>query len=187
MRIAVYCGSSEGLEAVYLKQTYQFAEALGEQGIDVVYGGGKVGLMGALADTAMAYGSNVIGVIPKHLADKELAHGGISELIVVNDMHERKQKMAEYADAFVALPGGAGTLEEIFEAWTWAQLGLHNKPCGFLNINGYYDEMLSFLESMVKSGFMRQTYLDMLVVSNDINKLLTKLQEYTPPKPKWSK
>ncbi|PNK60717.1 TIGR00730 family Rossman fold protein [Psychrobacter sp. FDAARGOS_221] len=187
MRVAVYCGSSEGLEPIYVEQTRLFAAALGRHQLDVVYGGGKVGLMGVLANAAVAAGLHVIGVIPKHLSDKELAHTGINELILVKDMHERKQKMAHYGDAFVALPGGAGTLEELFEVWTWAQLGLHDKPCAFLNVNGYYDGLLSFLADMVKAGFMRQTYLDMLIVSDDINELLEKLQDYTPPPPKWEK
>lgn len=186
MRIAVFCGSRQGSDPKHVEKTIELAQVMAIKKLNIVYGGGKVGLMGTLADTAIAAGVHIIGVIPDHLADKELAHTGVNELILVKSMHDRKTIMANLADGFIALPGGPGTLEEISEVWTWGQLGLHNKPCGFLNVNGYFDGLFTFFETMVTGGFMKQEYLDMLIISDDIIELFDKMAAYTPPKPKWT-
>ncbi len=170
---------------MYQNAAEQLGQTLARQGIGLVYGGGHVGLMGAVADAALTYGGEVIGVMPQALVDREIAHQGLTRLDVVPDMHVRKDRMSELADAFVALPGGAGTLEEIFEQWTWAQLGIHEKPCGFLNVNGYFDPLLSMVNKMVEQGFMRQDYSQMLVVSDNIETLLQNFSEYSPPAQKW--
>jgi hypothetical protein len=185
MRIAVFCGSSHGADGCYASETKTFARALAQRGMELVYGGGRVGLMGTLADAALEAGVCVTGVMPRSLVDCELAHQNLDELIVVEDMHARKALMARRADAFVALPGGPGTLEEICEVWTWAQLGLHGKPCGFFNIGRYFDELFSFFGRMEKCGFMRKAYLDMLVVSADAGALLDGIGAYKPPERKW--
>ncbi|MFJ5321386.1 TIGR00730 family Rossman fold protein [Pectobacterium parvum] len=187
MRAAVFCGSSHGTDPEYIRKTESLALAMAREKVDLVYGGGRVGLMGTLADAAISSGVHVIGVMPQSLVDHELAHREVHELKVVKDMHARKSLMADHADIFIALPGGAGTLEEIFEAWTWAQLGLHNKPCAFLNINGYYDELLAFIDNMIAKGFMKQAYSEMLIVSHDPEDLLQKALSYVPPKPKWQR
>ena len=140
--ICVFCGSSLGNDPIYKQIAQATGQAIAEQGLTLTYGGGRSGLMGVVADSAIKAGGQVIGVIPNALVDRELAHTGLTALHVVNDMHERKTKMAELADAFIALPGGAGTLEEIFEQWTWSQLGIHQKPCAFLNIDGFYDGVI---------------------------------------------
>ncbi|MGL5160229.1 MAG: TIGR00730 family Rossman fold protein, partial [Acinetobacter junii] len=144
--ICVFCGSSLGNDVVYEQITQATGQIIAEQGLTLVYGGGRSGLMGVVANSALEAGGKVIGVIPEALVDRELAHAELSELYVVKDMHERKTKMAELADGFIALPGGAGTLEEIFEQWTWNQLGIHQKPCAFLNINGFYDDLIKMLQ-----------------------------------------
>ena len=143
--------------------------------------------MGCVADTAIDCGMDILGVMPEALVSHELAHPGLSELKVVHDMHERKSQMAASADCFIALPGGAGTLEEIIEAWTWAQLGLHNKPCAFFNVNGFYDPLLAFFKQTITDGFMKQAYADMLIVSDDPTVLVGKIASYTPPPAKWSR
>jgi hypothetical protein len=159
---------------------------LAHEGITLIYGGGNVGLMGEIADSAMANGGRAIGVIPRALMEKEVAHRGVSELLVVADMHERKKKMAELADAFVALPGGIGTLEEIFEAFTWSQLGIHDKPCGFLNTCGYYDELIRFLGHMVEQRFLKKEHWESLIIEHDENLLLSRLKTCVPKKiEKW--
>ncbi len=158
---------------------------LAEAGIDIVYGGGRVGLMGAVADAALAAGGRVIGIMPRSLVSNEIAHPGLTTLHVVENMHERKAMMAELATAFVALPGGAGTLDEIFEQWTWAQLGIHKKPCGFLNIKGYYDALQDMARKMVAEGFMQQRYADMVVFTDQLDTLLERFRTYTPPPRKW--
>lgn len=186
MRIAVFCGSSQGADPKHLEKTIELAQVMAKKKLHIVYGGGKVGLMGVLADTAIAAGVHIVGVIPDHLADKELAHTGVNELILVKSMHERKAIMADLADGFIALPGGPGTLEEISEVWTWGQLGLHHKPCGFLNVNGYFDGLFTFFETMVAGGFMKQEYLDMLIISDNVTQLFAQMAAYTPPKPKWT-
>ncbi|MDV5140170.1 TIGR00730 family Rossman fold protein [Chimaeribacter arupi] len=185
MRAAVFCGSAHGTDPAFIKETERLVQAMADRNVSLVYGGGHVGLMGTLADTAIASGVHVIGVMPHSLVNHELAHRGVSELKVVKDMHERKSTMAENADFFIALPGGAGTLEEIFEAWTWAQLGLHNKACAFFNVNGYFDSLFTFFERMIDDGFMKKAYSEMLIISDDPDELIEKALSYTPPPPKW--
>lgn len=185
MRAAVFCGSAHGTDPSYIKQTRRLVQAMANKSVNLVYGGGHVGLMGTLADAAIESGIHAIGVMPESLVSHELAHTGVNELIVVKDMHERKSIMAENADFFIALPGGAGTLEEIFEVWTWAQLGLHGKACAFYNVGGYFDPLFAFFERMIAEGFMKQSYYDMLVVSESPEELIERVLAYTPPPPKW--
>lgn len=183
--IGVFCGSSSGTEQIFDEAAREAGRMIAQRGIEVVYGGAHVGLMGAVADSALDQGGRVTGVIPKALVDREIAHEGLSAMHVVNNMHERKMKMAELSSGFVALPGGAGTLEEIFEQWTWAQLGIHNKPCGFLNMGGYFDPLKEMAQRMVAKGFMKQQYAEMLVFTEDFGDLLDSFESYTPPAPKW--
>jgi len=185
MKIAVFCGSSSGNNIEYTNATKELGKFFVENNIEVVYGGGNVGLMGVIADSVMENGGKVYGVIPEKLQEKELAHKGITELHIVSNMHERKAMMADMADAFVVLPGGAGTLEEIFEVWTWAQLGFHNKPCAFLNVNGFYDKLFEMIEGMCDAKFLKQEYLDMLIQTDKQEELLKAIKEYVPPKDKW--
>ncbi|OZI72047.1 TIGR00730 family Rossman fold protein [Bordetella genomosp. 12] len=180
-RICVYCGSNGGRQPEYLEQAHAFGQQLAQRGIGLVYGGAAVGLMGAVADGALQAGGHVIGVIPESLMQKELAHRGLSELHVVQSMHERKTMMAQLAEGFVALPGGAGTLEELFETWTWAQLGMHQKPCGLLNIAGYYDDLARFLDHTVAEAFMRPQHRAMLAIERDAATLLDRFATYEPP------
>ena len=186
MRLAIYCGSAMGNHKVFQESTEQLGYYLAEQGVDIVYGGGNVGLMGCIANAVLAAGGQVIGVIPDHLKQKEIAHLGLSKLHVVADMHERKAKMMSLADGFVALPGGVGTLEEIFEAWTWGQLGLHSKPCAFYNVEGFYDPLLNMVTSMQSAGFVKPTYLDMLINESQPEAILAALKAYQAPAAKWS-
>jgi len=184
--VAVYCGSSPGRDPAYAEAARGLGRALVARGLGLVYGGASVGIMGVVADTVLALGGSVTGVIPEALARKEVAHGGLTELLVVSSMHERKTRMADLADGFVALPGGVGTLEEIFEAWTWAQLGLHGKPCGFLNVAGYYDGLIAFLDHAVAERFVKEPHRAMLVVSGDPGKLLDRFAGYRAPSvAKW--
>ncbi|MCB6182414.1 TIGR00730 family Rossman fold protein [Leeia sp. TBRC 13508] len=185
MRIAVYCGSHGGNNSIYLEAARKVGHFLATSSIEIVYGGGKVGMMGAVADAALAAGGTVCGIIPVALQEKELAHQGISQLEVVKDMHERKARMAELSDAFIALPGAAGTLEEFFEAWTWAQLGYHQKPCGLLNVAGFFDPQLSMIDRIVEEGFMKASHRDMVIVSDEIEDMVRKIKAYQPPAPKW--
>lgn len=185
MKIAVFCGSSNGNNPEYVKAAQALGRYFAEQGIDLVYGGGKVGLMGAIADSVLAHGGKVFGVIPEHLKEREIAHRGLTELRVVADMHERKAMMADMADAFVALPGGAGTLEEIFEAWTWAQLGHHTKPCAFYNVNGFYDLLKEMINKMSSSGFVKPHYAGMLIHCSDAESLVSSIKSYHAPQKKW--
>ena len=178
--LCVYCGSSPGARPSYIEAARSFGQQIAAEGIQLVYGGGNVGIMGAIADSVMAAGGQVIGVIPEHLATKELAHEGLTELHRVNSMHERKLKMADLSDAFIALPGGVGTLEEIFEVFTWTQLGLHSKPCAFLNVDGYYDNLSKFLEHMTAEQFIKKEHLTALLFSNDATDLLRQLRDYQP-------
>ena len=166
---------------MYVEQARTLGRLLAERGIGLVYGGAQVGTMGELAGAVLAAGGEAVGVIPRHLVDKEIAHRGLTELHVVADMHERKAGMAERADAFLALPGGAGTLEELFEVWTWAQLGLHEKPVGLLDVAGYYAPLWQLAEHMVSEGFLRQEYRDMLLFDEDPGSLLDRLVGYEPP------
>ncbi len=176
--VCVYCGSSPGLKPEYREAAYAFGAYLAGQGITTVYGGGNVGLMGAVADGALSAQGQVVGVIPRALREKELAHTGLTELIVVESMHERKLEMARRADAFVALPGGIGTLEEIFEVFTWTQLGFHLKPCAFLNVAGFYTSLIAFLEQVVAQGFLRTEHLASVAVDDDMARLVTRLAAY---------
>jgi uncharacterized protein (TIGR00730 family) len=155
-------------------------------GLTVVYGGGKVGLMGAVADAALAAGGSVVGVMPEDLVNAEIAHRGLSKLHVVQSMHERKLKMADLSDAFLCLPGGPGTFEEIFEQWTWALLGIHAKPCGFVNVSGYYDLMRQTIQQMADNGFIGQQYVDMLVYAGGTAEVIERFRNYVPPPPKWN-
>lgn len=184
--ICVYCGSSPGTDPRFLEAAVACGTVLARAGLTVVYGGGKVGLMGAVADAALAAGGRVVGVMPKDLVDQEIAHRGLSELHVVSSMHERKLKMAELSDGFLCLPGGPGTFEEIFEQWTWALLGIHGKPCGFVNVAGYYDRMRDTIQHMADNGFIAQPYVDMLIYADSTESALQAFDAYAPPPPKWS-
>lgn len=186
MKIAIFCGSSCGNQPEFLQETQKLGRYFAQQGIDVVYGGGKVGLMGAIADSVLSHGGKVYGVIPEHLKDKEIAHEGLTQLKIVADMHERKAMMASMADAFVALPGGPGTLEEIFEAWTWAQLGHHQKPCAFYNINGFYDVLKDMIINMSQSGFLKPLYSDILIHTANAETLVNAIKAYEAPPQKWA-
>ena len=180
-RVCVFAGSNVGREPGYRQGAADLGRALAARGVGLVYGGARVGLMGAMADAVLAAGGEVIGVIPSALVTKEVAHGALTELRVVASMHERKAMMAELADGFIALPGGWGTLEELFEVLTWAQLGLHAKPCGLLNLCGYFDPLLAFLEHAIAEGFVRYEYRAMLSVSESGEELLDGLAAYRPP------
>ncbi|QYD70266.1 TIGR00730 family Rossman fold protein [Paraburkholderia edwinii] len=185
--VCVYCGSANGANPVYAEAARAFGRALVDANLALVYGGGKVGLMGMIADSVMAAGGRAIGVIPELLVDKEIGHHGLTELHVVSDMHERKKMMADLSDAFVALPGGAGTLEELFEVYTWAQLGYHRKPVGVFNIARFYDPLIAMLEHTVREGFMQRAYFETLQIDSDPAGLIGKLQRYRPlVQDKWS-
>jgi uncharacterized protein (TIGR00730 family) len=186
-RICVFCGSSPGGRPEYEQATRELARRLAADGIGVVYGGGGVGLMGALADEVIAAGGNLTGVIPRALVDREVAHRDVMDMRVVGSMHERKALMAELSDAFVALPGGIGTLEELFEVYTWAQLGLHRKPCALLNVEGYYDGIEAFLAHAVAERFLREETRELLIVERDTGAMLQRLREFQPQGvvPKW--
>jgi uncharacterized protein (TIGR00730 family) len=173
--LCVYCGSRPGNEAAFADLAREVGTWIGRSGGQLVYGGGHNGLMGLLADATLAAGGRVIGVIPKALVEKEWAHRGCTELHIVENMHERKAMMAERADAFLALPGGIGTLEEFFEVWTWRQLGYHDKPVGLLNMAGFYDSLLTFLKSAVASGFMNEWQMDLVRTGSDAQALLQEL------------
>jgi len=183
--VCVFCGSSVGRDPTYLKAAVAAGEVLARAGLTVVYGGGRVGLMGALADAALGAGGRVVGVMPRALVEREIAHAALSELRVVETMHERKNLMAALSDGFLALPGGAGTLEEFFEQWTWAQLGIHAKPCGLLNVKNYFQPLLAMIERIVAEGFMAQNYFEMLLVEPSIEALLGRFKTYRPPPQKW--
>jgi uncharacterized protein (TIGR00730 family) len=181
-RICVYAGSNPGSDDRYRKAAQNLAQSLVQLGIGIVYGGGNVGLMGELADTVLAAGGEVVGIMPRQLVEKEVAHLGLTDLHVVESMHERKAAMAELSDAFVALPGGIGTLEEIIEVYTWSQLGLHRKPCALLNINGYYDGLTAFLDHAVAEGFLNLGHRDLLVVVERPEELIESLENWDPPR-----
>ncbi|ENW83495.1 TIGR00730 family protein [Acinetobacter sp. ANC 3929] len=184
--ICVFCGSSLGNDPIYQQMAQATGQTIAAQGKTLVYGGGRSGLMGVVADSALQAGGRVIGIIPNALVDRELAHTGLTELHIVNNMHERKTKMAELSDAFVALPGGAGTLEEIFEQWTWSQLGIHQKPCAFLNVDGFYDDLIKMLQASVERGFSQERFVDRLIVAEQINDILAAFSVYQPVTPKWT-
>ncbi|HEX4286745.1 MAG TPA: TIGR00730 family Rossman fold protein [Terracidiphilus sp.] len=180
-RICVFCGSSSGTGDVYLRSAAQVGELLAERGIELVYGGGKIGLMGAVADACLAKGGHVIGVIPQLLFDKEVAHHGLTELRVVQTMHERKALMADLADAFLALPGGYGTWDELCEVLTWAQIGIQRKANALLNVNGYYDPLLAMADRAVSEGFLKDVHRALLLSGTDAAQLLDRLEKYVVP------
>jgi uncharacterized protein (TIGR00730 family) len=185
-RLCVFCGSSIGIRKSYEEAAQAMGRILASRGIGLVYGGGNVGLMGVIADAVMAHGGNVIGVIPQPLADREIAHPGITELRVVDSMHTRKAMMAELADGFIAMPGGVGTFEEFFEVVTWTQLGLHRKPCGLLNVSGFYAPLAAFIDQAVSEGFIKPVHRAAIVVDDDPERLLdTLLSIKLPDVPKW--
>jgi uncharacterized protein (TIGR00730 family) len=173
--VCVYCGSSPGNRPEYAQAARALGKALVDNGMSLVYGGGKVGLMGVVADAVLEHGGKAIGIIPEALMQKEVGHRGLTELHVVRNMHERKQMMADLAEAFIAMPGGVGTFEELFETFTWLQLGYHAKPVGLLNVAGFYDGMLGFLSHAVQEGFLKQVHADLLHVSDTAEGLLGKL------------
>lgn len=180
-RVCVFCGSSPGARPEYAESAAAVGRLLAENGIGLVYGGASVGLMGTLADAALAAGGQVIGVIPESLVQEEIAHAGLTELQVVGSMHERKAAMADLSDGFLALPGGLGTLEELFEIWTWGHLGQHQKPCGLLNTAEYYTSLLKFVDDMVVEKFVRETQRGMLIVDRDPATLLRAMADFRPP------
>ena len=185
-RICVFCGSSPGSTAAFADLATRVGQTLAARGIGLVYGGASVGLMGQMAAAALSAGGEVIGVIPQALVDMEVAHTGLSDLRVVGTMHERKALMADLADAFIALPGGIGTLDELFEILTWSQLGLHNKPTGLLELDGYFAPLLAFLDGAVRARFLQPIHRAMLLVDDDPERLLDAFQAYRAPPPfKW--
>ena len=175
-RIAVYCGSKIGLSDAYQVMARELAMTLVDERIELVFGGGKVGLMGVLADTVLAHGGKVTGVIPSGLDIDEVVHKDLTELVKVSGMHQRKAMMLDLADAFIAMPGGIGTMDEIFEAWTWGQLGIHTKPVGLLNVEGYFDSLIEYLSTMVRQGFLSQKHHDRLYISESPSDLLEKMR-----------
>ncbi|BBC73839.1 rossman fold protein, TIGR00730 family [Altererythrobacter sp. B11] len=181
MRICVYLGSSPGRSPVYRKAASEFGHLMAERGIGLVYGGGAVGLMGVIADAVSEAGGEVIGIIPEALRAREVDHQGITELHVVKTMHERKAMMAKFADGFVTLPGGIGTFEEMFEAWCWAQLGYHEKPCGLLDVNGFYAGLSSFIDQVVEEGFLQPRHREMMLIDTDPATLLDRMLSYRAP------
>ena len=180
-RITVFCGSSSGTEENFAAQASLLGRALAKRNIGLVYGGANVGLMGAVADGALQEGGKVIGVLPNFLRSKEIAHQGLTELILVESMHERKTKMNELCDGVIALPGGFGTLEEFFEMLTWAQLGLHRKPIALLNVDHFYDALIALVQTMVDKGFLKETNQKMLLVGDDIDDVLHQMDSYVAP------
>lgn len=180
-RVCVYCASNDGARPAYMESARVFGRALAERGIEVVYGGGRAGLMGALADAAMDAGGRVTGVMPHGLVQREVAHQGLTALHVVDSMHTRKAMLAEMADAFVALPGGIGTLEEFFETWTWAQLGVHRKPVGLLDVNGFWAPLTSLITHIADEGFLRGTPRDWLLVHDEAGVMIDALAAFEPP------
>jgi uncharacterized protein (TIGR00730 family) len=185
--VCVYCGSATGARPVYAEAAKAFGRALVHNNLALVYGGGRVGLMGLIADEVLAAGGRAVGVIPELLVAKEVGHTDLTELHVVPDMHERKKMMADLSDAFVAMPGGVGTFEEFFEVYTWAQLGYHQKPVGLLDVNGYYDPLMAMLRHTVDEGFMRASLLDMIQVEAEPDAMIARLRTYTPPaNDKWA-
>jgi uncharacterized protein (TIGR00730 family) len=184
--VLVFCGSKEGTNPAYKEQGFLFGKYLAENNIKVIYGGAMIGVMGAVADGALSKGGHVIGIIPKFLSRKEIIHEGLTEVHKVNSMHERKLMMSEMCDAVVALPGGFGTMDELFEILTWAQLGLHQKPVGILNTERFFDGLLSFMDSMSENGFVAPVHQHMLQIESDFKKLMHLLNHYNPPPfPQW--
>jgi uncharacterized protein (TIGR00730 family) len=186
-RLCVFCGSSAGGSPEYAEAAGAFGRLMGRHGLGLVYGGGHVGLMGVLADAVLGAGGEAIGVIPQALVDRELAHSGLTELRVVDTMHQRKALMADLSDAFVALPGGYGTADELFEILTWAQLGIHQKPIGLVNVQGFFDPLVAWIDRCVRTGFIRPQHRDLLAISADSEHLLEVLSRHEPAPqvPKW--
>ena len=180
IKVCVYCGSSSGKDPAYSEIAKEMGETLSKHGLELVYGGGNIGIMGIVADSVLQSGGRAIGVIPQALSDREIAHDSLTELHITTDMHERKRKMADLSDAFVALPGGLGTLEEILEIWTWGQLGFHKKPIALLNTKGYYGLLLDFLDDAVENGFINAAHRQMLIVDSDPEELVMRLKDYVP-------
>ncbi len=186
--ICIYCGSNFGRQTIYTETAQALGELLAERGIRLIYGGAKVGLMGVVADAALSNGGEVIGVIPDSLVTHEVAHTSLTDLIITDSMHTRKMRMAELADAFIALPGGWGTLDEMFEVLTWAQLGFHQKPCGLLNVAGYYEGLKQFFKHTIEEAFVRSSNYDLLLIESEPNILLNRLLQYeSSHTPKWIK
>ncbi|MFD1787602.1 TIGR00730 family Rossman fold protein [Sphingomonas floccifaciens] len=179
-RLAIYCGSATPSDSVFVDSARAVGRALAERGIGVVYGGGRLGLMGAVADAALEAGGEVIGVIPQALVDAEVAHRGCTELHVVDTMHQRKQAFTDLSDGFVTLPGGTGTMDELWEAMSWAQIGYHAKPVGLLNVAGFYDGLISFVHTMGEVGFLRPQHRGLLIVDDQLDGLLAKMAAFTP-------
>lgn len=183
--IAIFCGSALGSDPLYAQVAEKVGQTLAARQQTLVYGGGRSGLMGIVADSALAAGGKVFGVIPRQLVNRELAHPHITELYVVDNMHERKTRMSELAQGFIAIPGGAGTLEEISEQWTWAQLGIHQKPCAFLNTDGFYDDLIKFIRMTTEKGFTKSRFTEALIISDDLDDILRQFESYQPPEAKW--
>jgi uncharacterized protein (TIGR00730 family) len=184
--VCVFCGSSRGIDRAYTEAARSLGRTLAEANVRLIFGGGHVGLMGVLSNAALEAGGEVIGVIPGFLVERELAHSGLNDLRIVGSMHERKALMSELSDGFITLPGGTGTLEEFFEILTWAQLGEHQKPCGLLNVAGYYDPLLAVFDHMLHKGFLSQSNRALLLVESEPAKLLQRLDHYRPPETvKW--
>lgn len=183
-RLCVYCGASEGRNPVYLDAARTLGRILADREIGLVYGGGHVGMMGAVADATLDAGGEAYGVMPQALVDREIAHKGLTDLNVVDSMHTRKERMAELSDGFIALPGGFGTLEELMEVLTWAQLGFHRNPCGFLNVGDYYTQLVGFFDQQVEEGFVSADHRNMVVVTDDVEELLDRFAAYDPPEVK---
>ena len=185
MNVAIYCGSSFGNDKIYEEQTKVLAQKLAEKNLNIVYGGSLQGLMGIVSNESMKCGNSVTGVITFDLVNKEVENKNITKIYKVNNMDERKAKMEKLSDAFIAIPGGYGTFDEIFDVITAAQIGYHKKPCAFFNINGYYDKLLDFLRNCVNEGFIKKEYVDMLIVSDNIDEIIEKILNYNAPKDKW--
>jgi len=180
-RISVFCGSSRGSDDIFEKQAFRLGETLASRNIELVYGGTNIGLMNAVADGALSCGGKVTGVLPRFIRDRGIAHPNLTELVLVDTMHERKNKMHELSDGIIALPGGFGTMEEFFEMLTWGQLGLHRKPAGILNINGFYDPLIDLASKMKACGFIRESNRQMFLISNNIETLLNMMEDYIAP------
>lgn len=184
--ICVFCGSSTGFHPIYEKSAYDLGKHIAKEKLSLIYGGGSIGLMGILANSVLEHGGEAIGIIPRFLYEKEVGHDGVSELIIVDSMHERKQKMAEMSQGFVAMPGGIGTMEELFEIFTWAQLALIRKPVAVFNVNNFFDEIIQFLNKMVHEGFIKEITVKSLINSHNIHELMAKMMAYHHVEtPKW--
>ncbi len=183
-QLAVFCGSKDGVTPIFREAATELGTLLARQQLNLVYGGSRVGTMEAVADAVLAAGGQAIGVLPHFLQEKEIAHPNLTTLHLVDSMHDRKAKMAELADGFIILPGGPGTMEEFFEVFTWAQLGLHEKPCGILNVDGYYDPLVALFQQMEAKGFLIPEHAGMLLVESDLGRLMERLQSYVAPRVK---